>query len=445
MNHKSTKLDKAIGDLLDSAGLMNARIQSAGDFLGSPVSATPGSSPVSWSGMQSIRYDWPKWETLANPDAPRFPLRRLTFHNQVVTIHSADADKYASQWIDYILKPKPSNIAAVEASIAVLYNALRLKQPRIHWFDNPFDCLKAVGNIVTPRVLIDNLPNGSEFSPLVRTYANAVHAALSQNRSINFRAEHAITPQTLNRVILYDMAREFGLDVPDRYKALVTLVANVGLCVPLENDVYVCKAPVEVRFDNRQRLHHDTRPAIEYPDGSGFCYWHNVLVPSHVICAPETISLEEIENEQNAEVRRVMIEKYGAAKWITDTGAEEVASDEFGAILVKNMGRIEEPIVVIRVRNSTPEGLYLPTGQFEELVQEVDGEEVTYRRPIMQFVPELRDGEPYYKDYYLRVDPNAYGGKTREIPQAAVASTWRDSQGNLLFPDYRDYTLEKQT
>lgn len=441
------RIEKAMQDIQERAGLLNARLVNAPDFLNSPLgqrNAIPTSS-VSWSGMQSVRYDWPKWETISNPDEPRIPNRRITFGGQVAIISGAAADACASRWIDFMLKPPPTDKAMVEAAIAVLYHNLRVKQPTIHWFDNPIDAVRAVGNIVTPRVLVDNLPNGSDFSANFRTFCNAIVSSLQNNKTLNFQSAHAISPETLRRVILYDIAREFGLSVPEKFQALITLVARTGLVIPLENDVYVSKAPVAVSFDNRQRLHHDTKAAIEYPDGNGFYFWHNVNVPAHVITRPDTIQISEIEAEQNAEVRRVMIEKYGAGRWIVDTGAHEVASDDYGAILIKEMGRWEEPIVVIRVRNSTPEGLWVPTGQMETISCIIDGEEGSFTRPVMQFVPELRDGKPYYKDYYLRVDPNAYGGKTRSIPQAAVASTWRDSQGNMLFGDYRDYKLDKQT
>lgn len=426
-----------------------------------PAITRDNTDAVYWQGMQSTRFDWPQLDIVTevnnmdmnkslglrydddDPNATR--KRRLVYHNSVATLSERRAADFFAGWVARILNPAPTNVDLVEAAIIVLYQALGTLPaktlPEIRWFENPVDALKAVGNIVTPRVLIDNLPNGSDFNNNVRTYYNAVNTALQSNKAINFQPAHCLTPHTITRLILFDMSATFGLPVPDKYRALMALVANTGLVIPTEKVCYVSKAPVAVRFDDRGRLHHESRPAIEYPDGTGFCYWHNVMVPSHVIVNPASITLTEIDSETNQEVKRVMIEQYGASRYLIDTGAKEVASNEYGTILVRDMGRWEEPIVVVKVRNSTPEGLWVNTGQFDEIATvDAHGNQHVLRKPIMQFVPQLdQDGKPYHKYYYLRVDPNAYGGAAARDPQAAVASTWRDDQGRMLFSDYRQY------
>jgi len=113
------------------------------------------------------------------------------------------------------------------------------------------------------------------------------------------------------------------------------------------------------------RLHCETGPAIAWPDGWGLWYWHGVPVSQHVIETPGTITVAQIESETNAEVRRVLIERYGPARYITDSGAEVidcVALDDTrvpfgvrGARLLRKQVDGDEPLVMIELRNSTPE------------------------------------------------------------------------------------------
>ena len=132
--------------------------------------------------------------------------------------------------------------------------------------------------------------------------------------------------------------------------------------------------------------HNETGPFCKWRDGSAL-YCHNgVRVPAYVIESPQTITVEDIEQETNAEVRRVKITKYGQEKFILDSKSDVVHTDDFGTLYKKSMSN-DEPMMMVKVVNSTPE----PDGSF--------------------------------KDYFIRVDPNAYGGL--QTARAAVASTWR--------------------
>ncbi|HEX3161149.1 MAG TPA: hypothetical protein VHQ92_01100, partial [Pseudolabrys sp.] len=104
---------------------------------------------------------------------------------------------------------------------------------------------------------------------------------------------------------------------------------------------------------NSHRLHNDTGPAVGW---QGFGVWaiHGTRVPQHVVERPETITVAEVEAEANAEVRRVMIDRYGQERYLVDAGAETLATDRFGTLYRKTVAG-DEPIVMVKVRNSTPE------------------------------------------------------------------------------------------
>ncbi len=87
-------------------------------------------------------------------------------------------------------------------------------------------------------------------------------------------------------------------------------------------------------------------------------HWHGVQVPAYVIDEPKRITVKAIDAEQNAEVRRVMIDRMGAAAYIKASGAKLIHQDECGK-LWRKVVRDDEPIVMVEVINATPE----PTGE----------------------------------------------------------------------------------
>jgi hypothetical protein len=59
-------------------------------------------------------------------------------------------------------------------------------------------------------------------------------------------------------------------------------------------------------------------------------FWHGILVPEHVVMRPEEITLAEIKSESNAEVRRIMRERYGEGRYLADTHAKLLDADYEG-------------------------------------------------------------------------------------------------------------------
>jgi hypothetical protein len=163
-----------------------------------------------------------------------------------------------------------------------------------------------------------------------------------------------------------------------------------------KEELFAAVLPTVACFDDRQRLHCPDGPAFVWLEDLQSHYWHGVLLPDFVIEDPARITVEGIETERNAEVRRVMIERYsgGQAKYLLDSGAKQIQCDDYGALYRKPISG-DEPIVMVKVVNSTPE----PDGSF--------------------------------KDYFLRVPP------TVKTAREAVAWTFEKSAD--------DYTPAVQT
>jgi hypothetical protein len=72
---------------------------------------------------------------------------------------------------------------------------------------------------------------------------------------------------------------------------------------------------------------------------------------------PELITAEDIKAEGNAEVRRVMMGRFGMDRYIKEIGAERVSEDEFGILWRVSDG---DTFHLAEVVNGTPEpdGVY---------------------------------------------------------------------------------------
>lgn len=161
-----------------------------------------------------------------------------------------------------------------------------------------------------------------------------------------------------------------------RISGLANIARSCGWWWPFRSAVVLTGRPIRLERDNQFRLHSAAGMAIEYADGWGIFAWHGVRVPEQVIRAPEMLTARQITNEPNAEVRRVMLERFGAARYLRELGAEPISiehvpcgdaewcshtAEHHQVKLYRADLRDDEPLVIVEVVNSTPE----PDGEWK--------------------------------------------------------------------------------
>jgi len=170
---------------------------------------------------------------------------------------------------------------------------------------------------------------------------------------------------------------EFDLECCKKLKGLISMACNTGWFFPFDDFVVVTNRPSQIHLDEQGRLHNEVGKAIEYRDGWGVYSWHGVRVRPYVIEEPGKITVEDIEKEENQEVRRVKITQYGVDRYILNSGAEKVHEDEWG-ILYKKEVINDEPITMVKVVNSSPE----PDGTFKDYFLRVPPSITTAREAV---------------------------------------------------------------
>lgn len=138
-------------------------------------------------------------------------------------------------------------------------------------------------------------------------------------------------------------------------------LANRAPLCPFSEIAFVSKPPRIFSLDEDGRLHSVTGPALQYDDGYSVYAVNGVVVQEKTALAPATLTVEEIDGEINLEVRRLMMERFGIARYLLESKADIINEDQYGTLYRKRMTG-DEPLVMVRVKNSTPE----PDGGFRE-------------------------------------------------------------------------------
>jgi hypothetical protein len=261
------------------------------------------------------------------------------------------------------LSTEPADRATAENAITRIYAASGRSAPRFFWYDSPFAA-------VAEQRKIRGLELGDCFWGSFELYWTAFYTF----------PEMALGVQ-------YDRSSS---DLLANWHAAAL---SAGWWYPYEHAVFVCERPIALHVEklpNGQiRLHHSTERAMLFRDGTGVCAIHGVRVPPDIVLDPASITPDRIKDERNAEVRRVMIDKFGADRYFRAIDAEVVDTDtdQYGfprRLLSADVGDIE-PLVMIEMVDSSP----LPINYIPDVGANVH-----------------QSGRRFYKKYMLRVDPN---------------------------------------
>lgn len=177
------------------------------------------------------------------------------------------------------------------------------------------------------------------------------------------------------------------MDVPknELLEAYISISEKIGWFYPTEDFFIATKKPCVIHVNDEGDLHCSDNYAVEYEDGTcSYCVMNGVFVPDYLVFNPELITVSDIESESNIELRRIKIDLYGDERYLIDSNAVLIHEDDWGKLYKKDLQN-DEPLVMVKVVNSTPE----PDGTF--------------------------------KDYFIRVRPDVKTAKE------AVASSFRMS------------------
>lgn len=113
------------------------------------------------------------------------------------------------------------------------------------------------------------------------------------------------------------------------------LARSCGAWWAFENVAILTERPRVLVLDDRERLHSDSGPALEYPDGFGFDAWHGVTdVPdSGIDIDVDSLTPQRIDAESNGSLRATLIDLYGTRRYLEEKGAKLIHEENhWGAL-----------------------------------------------------------------------------------------------------------------
>jgi hypothetical protein len=314
-------------------------------------------------------------------------------------------EEYVNKWVKIGIDCGECNMKAAIKAAKLIYATAKLPAPE--WFLGPFN------NPVESMVALEALEkcDGRKFKnnkELNEVITQMVKDELKSKKKVssNRLFYHSFGSQEF-WLSFYDFfENECKLKCCKKLEGFKQLSKVCGWWMPLQKGCIFQHRPEKISFDAERRCHSLDGPAIKFR-GEEVCNVyavHGVRVPKHVV--EQKFTAADIDKETNAEVRRVMIELFGQAKYLLETNAEIVNIDDWGTLYKKPVSD-DETICMVKVLNATPE----------------------------------KDGS--FKDYFIRVDPNQYGGL--KTARAAIASTWRNKDGSLVFKTPEEYDPDVET
>jgi hypothetical protein len=122
---------------------------------------------------------------------------------------------------------------------------------------------------------------------------------------------------------------DYGKFDPTILDVWTSLIKKTGYFYAMDKYCVVCNRPQVLHFDENRELHCQDGPAVKFRRGDECTIYaiHGVNVPENIILNPSAITVEDVNNQENAEIRRIMIDQMGTERYLLETGAVVIHKD----------------------------------------------------------------------------------------------------------------------
>jgi len=241
----------------------------------------------------------------------------------------AQLEVYYERWLAIGMSTEPTDLEAAKEALILVYTAAKQEPPKeILHFTNPMAA--------------------AEWEKAEGLSSSGVGSVIYGNHDASWLGFY----EYMHEVV--------GIDCSE-LEGLWKLARSCGWCWVYDDKAVITNRPKVLNVDNEGNMHCEDGHAISYGDGEFKLYfWHGVSVEEYIIERPEEITLELITSERNAEVNRVMIDRYGAGKFMEESNAKPIG-DSFNESQLYELDMPDgTKLARVRAINSSPE----PDGTF---------------------------------------------------------------------------------
>ena len=229
--------------------------------------------------------------------------------------------EYREKWIKIGLCTDPADRPTAEKAIVESYKLAGLDPPKkIVWCGSPLS-MGIARDVILENNSVWNSVGNSVRDSVGNSVYNSVRSSVYNSVGYSIYGQH-----DAGWLSFYDYFNEVvGLkEETNKVQGLISLAKSAGWALPYENICWISERHQVLNRDNRERLHCLTGPSVMYPDGWEIYAINGVLVPEKVVKHPESYTEEEIKNEKNSEVIRVLAERLGWDKFLNIMGSKRI-------------------------------------------------------------------------------------------------------------------------
>lgn len=215
---------------------------------------------------------------------------KLADLKELTTDQEAQIPDYIEKWKKISCDTTPLDKEQVKNAIAECYTSVGLEPPkRYFWVQNPEEAVKMYFKLAGKN---------SGFPTFVYGYHNS-------SLAIYDYLYHAVDVEDCADVL-----------------PLINLAYCCGWCIPEDDYIIVSEKHREYHIDEEGRLHNENGPAIAYEGGFQLWFIHGKEVTEQIVMKPETLTINQIDNEQDTEVRAIMLDRYGWINYIKNANCQ---------------------------------------------------------------------------------------------------------------------------
>lgn len=269
---------------------------------------------------------------------------------------------YEAKWRAIALSTEPIDHQKAEEAVKAAYEYINKNEPKFIFFENPYRALKAIitelkeqlGNPLGENILDELHCDTYYLSKFGRPgvwgegdtiYDEIVHQ-LGKELDTRFSVlDHTFDPYG-HKINPYDIEpirpeswwgdaswSDFCISVKketywQRESTIpLSLFKYCGWIFPFESICIICNRPSQLSLDGEARLHAEGEPAIQFADGYSLYSYHGVTLPEkYGRLHPEQWQAQWLIEEDNAELRRVLIQGIGYSRICQELQATELDS-----------------------------------------------------------------------------------------------------------------------
>jgi hypothetical protein len=284
------------------------------------------------------------------------------------------------EWLGVGLATAPADRIAAEEGVRAAYQQADLRPPEtVVWHDSPHAGALAAADLAargeagrSVRAQVRTRPWAAARDEATARLGHlewSRHWAATGQRTWQLLMDRVVAPLrarllddqphlrlTVLEAVLgqFDAAWLGAHDGSPALRGLAQVARSAGWWWPYERAAVLTERPSRLHRDNLGRLHHADGAALSYPDGWALHAWRGMPIPPALAAELPHVTAERIRKERNAEIRRVMLEHFGFERYLRESKAKRLHSDECGVLWRVELPG-DEPLVMVEVVNSTPE------------------------------------------------------------------------------------------